>query len=375
MKSVYKILNNLINPSSFGSGLQIMCPYTRMELIVTQELINTLGEIPKKIKLLEPGMGDFLTNIYHYMNELINIVVAEMRRGVDDYAHEDIEKEYRRIIKIYETLKKIVSNIKSFTDLDEQQRRDAEQYLQHLQQAPPPPPPTLKGFLKTFKPFHKTALKNKKIIRKIMEDYEKLERILTPNGYTIGNLEHLKELQGKSADTLTLNFRQGIDGLELKNNTYITTLQGIQQEVGRQQRAAYKKIERLNESIIQEATIDIMHGEEQRFVGRGSAPGRSEQKIIKAYMLALKQFPVGFEPSYGVAEQTWINANFPNVAVHASKAAIKSVLQKIPSFKKYKFAATARAAGSTKVRDGFNELVLVKKEIKKIEKIAKFIES
>ena len=104
---------------------------------------------------------------------------------------------------------------------------------------------------------------------------------------------------------------------------------------------------------------------------------RSEKKIINAYTLALQQFPAGRNFPDVVEMHNWIKRNFPD----ASKAAIKSVLQKIPSFKKYKFAAVAAAAaaaagaGSTKVRDGFNELVLVKKEIKKIEQIAKFIES
>ena len=387
--SAQKILNNLINPSSFGSGLQIMCPYTRMELIITPELIKTLGEIPKKIKLLQSKVpGVFLTTISNYMNQLIGIVVGQMSgAALDSEIDPVIEKEYRRIIKIYEALKKIVSNITSFTDLDAQpiprdrvvppgilQWQESLALAADQGSAPPQPPPvaTLKVFLKKFKPFHKTALKNKKIIRKIIEDYEKLELILTlpPNGdTTIPSDRALKDLRVKSEGGLREQFKKGIDVLLDKNSKYITTLREIQKGVSQHRDHLYKTIESLNESIIQEATIDIMHG------ARGSWSGRSEEKIIKAYELAIKQFPVGFEPSYGRAEQTWINENFPRVAAYASKAAIKSVLQKIPSFKKYKFAATARAAGSTKVRDGFNELVLVKKEIKKIEKIAKFIES
>ena len=354
--SAQKILTNLINPSSFGSGLQIMCPYTRMELIITQELINTLGEIPKKIKLLQHKVpGVFLATISSYMDELINKVVGNMREvALNSAVTAVIEKDYRDIIKIYETLKKIVSNITSFTYLDAQPLRGVVppgilEWQKDLALAaksglaPPQPPPvaTLKGFLKTFKPFHKTALKNEKIIRKIMEDYEKLARILTlPQNETLMRIQDMRN----------------------KNGIYITTLQEIKEGVKIILVTQYETIERLNESIIQEATIDIMYGM------HGNAT-RSEKKIINAYTLALQQFPAGRNFPNVVEMHNWIKRNFPD----ASKAAIKSVLQKIPSFKKYKFAETAR--GSTKVRDGFNELVLVKKEIKKIEQIAKFIES
>jgi len=99
-------------------------------------------------------------------------------------------------------------------------------------------------------------------------------------------------------------------------------------------------------SIIREAKLDLVNG----------ALSRSEQKIAEVYKNTLARLQA-------------LPQSDPATEV------INLVLQKIPSFKKYKFAASmSTVPGSTKVRDGFNELVLVKKEIKKIEKIAKFIE-
>ena len=351
-ENITSIRNNLSNilqkilqgkPSSFGTGLQIMCPHSRMKLQITQELINNLANIPQKIALLQNKIPLFsIDTIYQYMRSLIATNITNMSVLKNSQAPTPLEQEYRRIIKIYESLKKIVSNIQimgqgpwapsTFPITDEDFSEfpiDADAdfsnlYLQELKRYLNNIIEKCKIFFKTFKKELDIVLKNKKNIEKIIEDYQHL----------VTSIE--KDPAGVADPAGVVNsLREAIYTSQAINKANLENMKTIQSGFTTLRSNLYDELDRINSAIIIKANEDISS------LMKTPNPTRSERKIIAVYTSTMEQ----------LSDDT--------------DAAIKLVLQKIPNFKKYNVNRTSRQE--------FEYLVMLKKYIKKIEKIAKFI--
>ena len=351
MNNLPNILQKILQgkpSSSFDTGLQIMCPHSRMKLQITEELINNLGKIPQKILLLQNKIPSLRFDaIYQYMGSLISTNITNMqilKKKIDEIGAEpnpfklqEVEQEYRRIIKIYEYLKKIVSNIQSMltlpvpnagrsavpfsiiADFSTLDLEDLKTYLNNIiiEQR--------KILFKSFKKELDIVLKNKKIIEKLIEDCQHL----------VTSIE--KDPEGVVAKSQLVHILNDIYASQAINKTRMENMKTIQSDFRTLRSKLYEELDRINREIIIKAYEDIS-GENGLIQKVG--PTRSEIKIIKLYTSALEQ-------------------------LSDTDAAIKLVLQKIPNFKKYNV--------NRKPRGEFKYLVMLKKYIKKIEQIAKFI--
>ena len=348
MNNLPDILQKILQgkPSSFDTGLQIMCPHSRMKLQITEELINNLGKIPQKILLLQNKIPSLRFDaIYQYMFYLIQVIstkmtpIASTLQGPND----TLEEEYRRIIKIYETLKKIVSNIasKSFVSnfnikpIDIDFTKTLDEIIDQF-----------KTILKDFKPTLEIVLKNKKIIGKIMEGCLHLKNILnlpsksdTVQVTAASGAQFLVHFRGNAFAEI-LGIENTMATLQIKNSTNMSKLSTIQDGFKTWRGRKYIDVDHMTRLLLNSVRTNIATLTDPL---KTPEPTRSEQKIIAVYTTARDQLSGDTD------------------------AAIKLVLQKIPTFKKYNLNRTRT------LRPKFTQLDILKKYINKIEKIAKFI--